>query len=275
MQFRIDVILAQVSLQSPRSAPIAIGVAALLLAAIVWLYPVQLRDVAWPWRGLLPILRGIIVVALVAALLKPVAVRSASSAERGSVLVLLDRSRSMSVTDNSRSPAQLVALADSLQKLPAGRRTDVGSDLASALERIRTAAAAVKAALDDLDYARVSGREIDLRQSRVHRTYADYTEAAHTLTARAEGVDPESDLHLRLAAIEHQFPPSMRAKRGRRNYRPTFRGRSTQCNSIRMPATSSSTNRTDVRQACDEVAAMSRFDLAAAAFEVRWPVVAA
>src|SRR5580765_2754166 len=139
MQFRISFILAQVSLQSPQTAPIAIGAAALVLAAIVWLYPVQLRDVVGPWRWALPILRGITVVALAAALLKPVAVRSASSAERGSVLVLLDRSRSMSVTDNSRSPAQLVALADSLQKLPAGARTDVGFGLTSALERVRTA----------------------------------------------------------------------------------------------------------------------------------------
>src|SRR4051794_27478735 len=107
----IKFILGQVSLQSPQTAPIAICAAALVLAAVVWLYPVQLRDVARPWRWVLPILRGVTVVALAATLLKPVAARPASSAERGSVLVLLDCSRSMSVTDNSRSPAQLVALA--------------------------------------------------------------------------------------------------------------------------------------------------------------------
>ncbi|HEX4792969.1 MAG TPA: hypothetical protein VH370_04205 [Humisphaera sp.] len=265
MQFRIAIIIAQISLQSPRSAPIAIGVAALVLAAIVWLYPVQLRDVAWPWRGLLPILRGVTVVALAAALLKPVAVRSASSAERGSVLVLLDRSRSMSVTDNSRSPAQLVALADSLQKLPAGARTDVGSNLASALERVRSSAAAVKAALDDLDYARVSGREIDLRQSRVHRAYADYTEAAHTLSTRAEGVDPESDLHLRLAALTPI--PAIDARETWKTELPANISRAIDAVQLYQNASDEQLyqSRADVRQACDEVAAMSRFDLASAA----------
>ena len=85
----------------------------------------------------MPVLRTVGVLALAASIVKPVALRIASSAERGALLVLIDRSRSMSIVENARSPAQLVAMADALGKLPAGARSDSATALAAERERRR------------------------------------------------------------------------------------------------------------------------------------------
>ena len=99
-----------------------------LVAAVLLLYPAQLGAVPWPWRGLLPVLRLMAVFVLVASMLKPIAMRLATAEERGAVVVLVDRSRSMGVIDNSRTPAQLVALADALGKLQPNVRSDAATD---------------------------------------------------------------------------------------------------------------------------------------------------
>src|ERR1700743_2563380 len=112
-------IIAQVFLQSPEMLPAAMAVTLGILIAVIWIYPGQLRFVRWPWRGLLPLLRVAALVALSASLLKPVAARLASAAERGVLLVLIDKSRSMSIVDNARSERELVSLADALGRLPA------------------------------------------------------------------------------------------------------------------------------------------------------------
>ena len=150
-------ISAKFFLQAPNLAPVAGCAALLLVIAVIWSYASQVRSMGWPWRGLLPLLRGLAVLALAASLVKPVAVRVASAAQRGTVLVLVDRSRSMSITDNSRTIAQTVALADALDKLPHGLRSEIAPGLSAVLEHLSALAADVKAAQDDLDYARVSG----------------------------------------------------------------------------------------------------------------------
>jgi hypothetical protein len=79
--------------------------------ALIWLYLPQVRALAQPWRLILPGLRAIALLVLVVAILRPVVVRPRSSGEAGAIVLLIDRSRSMSVRDTGRSPAQLVALA--------------------------------------------------------------------------------------------------------------------------------------------------------------------
>src|SRR4051812_13921734 len=103
--------LAQVSLHQIDALPMAVGAAALTVIAVCWLYPPQVRVAAGSLGWTLPLLRSLGLLALAAVLLKPVLLRPRSDQDRGAVLVLLDRSRSMSVTDNARTPAQLVAIA--------------------------------------------------------------------------------------------------------------------------------------------------------------------
>src|SRR3954467_12320727 len=97
---------------SPWVLPLAGGVAVVLCAAAVWLYPAQVKRVRRPWRWVLPGLRVAGLLALVASLARPIALRARPANERGPVLVLIDRSRSMGVVDTGRRHADLVALAD-------------------------------------------------------------------------------------------------------------------------------------------------------------------
>ena len=205
--FLVMPFIAQLFLQAPNLAPVAACAGALLLIAVVWSYSSQLRSMRWPWRGLLPLLRGVAVIALALSLLKPVAVRVASAAQRGSLLLLVDRSKSMSVTDNSRSIAQLVALADALGKLPPGVRTDSSSVLSAAFEHLSTLASDVKAAQDDLDYARVSGHDVDLRLAHLRAAATRYADAIKVPALTTESIDPESDLYRRVNELS-QVPPA-------------------------------------------------------------------
>src|SRR6478735_42026 len=101
--------LGQVLWNSTRALPVAAAMALAVLAALIWLYPPQVREVRGVWRWGLPLLRACAALALGAALLKPVILRPKTEGERPVVVVLVDRSRSMSVTDNARTRAQLVA----------------------------------------------------------------------------------------------------------------------------------------------------------------------
>src|SRR5215218_9765967 len=119
--------VAQVFWNSPRSLPWAVVVGLVTIVAVVWLYPPQVKGLAWRWRWGLPMLRAGGMLALAAALLKPAVLRPKTTDEQGAVIVLVDRSRSMAVADNARSPAQLVALADGLGRLPPGVRSDAAA----------------------------------------------------------------------------------------------------------------------------------------------------
>jgi len=92
-------ILAALVLDSPHAWPLALGGAAVLILSVVLLYLPQVGALAQPWRWLLPALRCGGMVALAVSILKPVAVRPASQSEAGAILLLVDRSMSMSVRD--------------------------------------------------------------------------------------------------------------------------------------------------------------------------------
>src|SRR5438270_13773026 len=111
----------------------AVGLA--LTAAVVWLYPPQLRSAGWSgWVPLL--LRWCAVMTIAGSLLKPVLVEPKSAEELGSVLVLLDCSRSMGVIDVGRTPAEGVALGDGLGMLPPGSRSAAPVVLAAGVNRM-------------------------------------------------------------------------------------------------------------------------------------------
>jgi hypothetical protein len=254
-------IVAQIFLRAANLGPLSLGMIIALALAVLWLYRPQVTELNGGWRALLPMLRVIAVLALAASLVKPVAVRPASASERGVVAVLVDRSKSMSVTDTSRSTAQLVALADALGMLPGGARTDAQSGMAAAIDRLGRLAAEVNSALDDLDYARVSGREIQLRQAHAGQAIADYSHAATALSARAESIDPEAELNRRLSDLSLAPPPE--ARQAWKTDVPARIARAADALSAYQSAADEQLYQTreDVRSACMKVAQLSRLGL--------------
>src|SRR5690349_810364 len=97
---------------SPAFVPVAIAASLLICAAVLWTYWPQMRTLHGPARWLLPSLRGIALVVLAISIVRPVIIRPRTPAERGAIVLLIDRSASMGVVDVGRTPSQLVALAE-------------------------------------------------------------------------------------------------------------------------------------------------------------------
>jgi hypothetical protein len=193
--------LAQVYWEKPQLWPFVAAGALLVLAGVAWMYPRQLRFVGRPWRWLLPALRTAALLGALVALLRPIAVRPATAAERGVVAVLVDCSRSMSVVDNTRTPAQCVALADALGKLPPGVRGGAVEGLGVDLQQLRHDLGDVQAARDDLDFALLAGREISQRRQHLADVTAVYGQAARAIVARADSIPSDQGLRHAVVAL--------------------------------------------------------------------------
>src|SRR5688572_17927052 len=186
---------------SPHLLPLAAALGVLVVVAVLWLYRSQVRELSWPARWGLPLLRVVALLLLVVSLLRPAVIRQRTHEERGALLVLIDRSRSMSVTDNTRTPPQLVALADALGRLPDGARSTPGADLAAELERVDGLAEQLLAAQADLQYARVSGRGVEDAQERVGESHARLAAALEALGRRSTTAPADADTGAKLAAV--------------------------------------------------------------------------
>jgi hypothetical protein len=200
--------LAQLRWYSPHMLPLAAVLAAAIVTAVLWLYPAQVRRVRRPWRWVLPGLRAAALLALTASLLQPAVQRLRRAGERGAVLVLVDRSRSMSVADVTRTPAQLVALADGLARLPAGARAGETVGLAAEIERLRERVADVVSAGHDLETAEAFGRGIEAANDGLSKARAGFSKAAKGLAARGPSLPPAGDLRARVAALDVPDVPS-------------------------------------------------------------------
>src|SRR5512134_2470865 len=84
---------------------LALGVGALLSAALLALMLRRLRRQGMPWwrAGCLTLLRAAVLAILVVLLARPVRVQSQDSSRRRAVAVLLDRSRSMALPEQGRT----------------------------------------------------------------------------------------------------------------------------------------------------------------------------
>ena len=180
--------------------PVAVAVGVLLVAAVAWLYPPQVRELRGFWRWGLPGLRVMALGALAVSVAKPSVLRPKTVDERPAVVVLVDRSRSMAVVDNARTPGQLVALADGLGRLPPGARRGEGAALAAEVARVTALADAAARARGDWEYARVSGRGVEAARRRAEDAAAAVTAAAAALAGKASRVSDE-ELRQRLAAL--------------------------------------------------------------------------
>src|SRR5262249_31579403 len=97
-----------------------------------------------------------------------VVLRPRTAAKQGVVVVLIDRSHSMSVIDRGRTPAELVSLAAGLGALPPGARPEAAAGLRARLDALRALADQLVRARNEAEYARVSGRSGAAAAARVN-----------------------------------------------------------------------------------------------------------
>jgi hypothetical protein len=178
-------ILAQLLWQSPGMLPVAAAVAAVAVAAVLWLYPPQVHSLKRPWRWTMPALRVLALAALAVCLLRPAALRTRTVEEHGAVVVLLDRSASMGVVDAGRTPAERVALAAGLGALPAGVRDERARTARARADELARLADEARRARRELDYAALAGRNVATATERLAAVTARLKAAALPLAAVA------------------------------------------------------------------------------------------
>src|SRR4051812_6549334 len=214
--------LGQVLGNAPRSLPLGFAVAGVRVLAVVWLYPPQVKGLSVGWRWGLPLLRAGGMLALAVALLKPAVMRPKSEEERGAVVVLGDRSRSMAGTGKPRTPAPWGGPAGGAGRAVRGRagggargggrgggvggrgggvRWDRGAALRARAADVRPLVAAAERAAGDLEYARVAGRGVEAARERAARATQRLRDGAAEL-ARAAEVLGDPAVRERLAGFD-------------------------------------------------------------------------
>jgi hypothetical protein len=194
--------IAQVLWQSPALAPTAVALAAVVAAAVLWLYPPQTREMPDGWRWLLPALRAAAAGALTLAVVQPVVLRPRTTSREGALVLLVDASKSMGVADRQRTPAELVGLASGLGALAPNARHEAAPGLAEQLEAIRTLSDQMDRSRSEADYATLSGRGATAAGARFREGRSRLADAVAQL-APPPASSPE--LQQRIAAIK-QLP---------------------------------------------------------------------
>jgi hypothetical protein len=244
--------LAQLLWQAPRLLPVAIVVVALTVLLVFALYVPQARRLRQPWRWGLPMLRLAVGFALAASLVQPAIVQS-DSADPGAVVVLMDRSRSMSIVD-ARTPAQRVALAGALGLLPAGARSRVAPGLREQLDELTRRVDEAAAARADAEYARLSGQGVIVAQKRYEASAKTLAALAADAAQRAPSVAQHADLAAKLLALA---PPTSGD-----DYRTRITAARTALVAAQASVDDSLYARVDVKSVCDNLATLSRAQLA-------------
>jgi hypothetical protein len=193
--------LALLVWESPTVWPLAMAAGAVSMLAILWFYPGQLRGHG-PWRWLVLVLRCVAVAALALSLLKPVFMRLKTERQRGAVVVLVDCSKSMGVTDPGRNPAERVALAAAIGRLPSEARSNAAALLEADLDGLAALNREVSNAQSDLEYARVAAHGIAEKQSRLAESISRCAQAARTLAAQSARFPASSVLRERVKDLE-------------------------------------------------------------------------
>src|SRR5439155_3520311 len=155
----------------------------------------------------MPALRGMAVAALAAAVMQPVVLRPRTAARQGALLILVDRSHSMSVVDRDRSPAELVALAAGLGAVSAEARAEAAPGLRTRLDGLRSLADQVTRSRSEAEYARVSGRGGTAATARLQESAARLRAALASLPDRPD-VHAPPELAQRVAELKH-LPPAL------------------------------------------------------------------
>jgi len=251
--------LAQILWQAPRLLPLAVVIALATAVAVLVFYVPQARRLRQPWRWGLPLMRLAVGLALAASIVQPAFVRSESSDDSGAVVLLVDASRSMSVVD-ARTPAERVALANALGVLPAGARTVVAPGLEEDVDAMQRRVDELAAARADVEYAKLSGQGVIVAQTRLDEAIAHVSLLSTQLAQRGRSMPQPSDLATKLVALsptETDVTPS--------DHRTRVTAVRTALAVAQAAADAALYKRADVKPLCDEMAKLSRAQLAARA----------
>ncbi len=263
-------LLAEVTLQALRWLPIAVVAGAAAVAGTYWLYSPQLRLRSRGVRWGLPMLRSMALLALAVALIKPVVLRAKSAGERGAIVVLVDRSGSMSVTDGGRSPAQLIALADGLKMLPASATPLSPTVSPDEVEQLRAQGDRINRAASELDYAKLANRGVEAAQARLDDAIAQLATQAQTLIARLKDKSKSNRmierLNVLIAANAKDREQWLRRLRVLIDQAAAAAGESENNSAEQLYRGSA-----DARAVCDKLAALSRLELAKVAVRQAFP----
>ncbi|HEV7301434.1 MAG TPA: hypothetical protein VGN72_18875 [Tepidisphaeraceae bacterium] len=145
--------MARFSWDNLSALPATLVLLIVAIAFVVWAYRPQARMSHWAARAALPLLRITAIVLLMLSVLKPNLAAPNPQVDRGAVLMVIDASQSMSIVDE-RTPADRVAIARAVGRLPAERADPVHV-------RVREQIDALTAALDALQRTRAEARLAD------------------------------------------------------------------------------------------------------------------
>ncbi len=269
--------LAVVSWQGAELWPVALMATALAAAGISFLYPPQIGRAVGRWRWALPCMRALALATLAMSILRPVIVRSRTVEEQGAVLVLVDCSASMGVTDRTlvgrgagerAVVGQLVAIADQLGLLPEGARSRTVAEVSAAMDRLESLADDIARAQRELDFARLSGRAVKEPQDRLRGAIAEFLATAKQARDMAErgGAGREVRDALGRLCAEPRAPERAEWIRGIQGRVAAVRGESgdrrggIQESQDAVDAALYASH-PDVRRACDELSRLSRAEL--------------
>jgi hypothetical protein len=170
----------------------------------------------------------------------------------------------MSVTDLTRSPAQLVALADGLGRLPAGARGGAApaAGLAVELERLREGVTDVTLAENDAETAEAFGRGVEPARARLTAARSAFGDAAKALGVRAAALPAAGELQPRVAALKDIPVSGPTGDAWAADARARIDAAQVAVNGFQTDADSKlyATN-LQVKAVCDELAKLSRWSL--------------
>ena len=195
------VVVAQLFWNASGLWPLALAVGLGIAALVIWLYPGQTRGLSRRYQIVLPLLRVVAIGALAVSLLQPILVRPKTEQENGVVVVVVDRSASMGVSDSELIPADRVALADGLGAIAADKRLHVLPEAARALQAMRRSMDEITRLSADVEYARLSGRQVKQREGELDAAYVQAKQFAGELSRQLGAVNLEQVLKDKLVVL--------------------------------------------------------------------------
>jgi hypothetical protein len=265
----MGLLAAGIQWQSPQMLGVALLVAALVVLAVVLLYPQQVKLLPRAWRFALPGLRCAALLALALSVARPVAQRRLTEEEQGAVVVLMDTSRSMDVHDNQRTPAMKVALADGLGRLPAGARSrgEVFATLLPDIERLPTLLGAITQAQRELSVAQLQGKENPAAQAQLNQTADEFAKLSKFLAAARTKLKKSPQMADALAKLERI--PTLRPDPGEGKVEQWITSAARTIADVAERAAQFQTESDEalyrsnpqVKAVCDELSALTRFGL--------------
>lgn len=172
------------TLQSPQHWPVSMIVIVLgLLSLLVYRPSVDAMRGVWRWVS--PTVRMLAFAAIAGAVLQPTVSRTLDPMER-EILILVDRSASMSVVDAPPTPAELVRLADGLGLLPPESRVMQARLAQIEPRRLPRLVVELQRRAGEREYARLVGQPTAAFDAEIATLLAEWEQARTESRTRAE-----------------------------------------------------------------------------------------